>query len=173
MTVLETINAWVVGIGIPAIIGAALYLGRKLQILDDLTGVRDRFAVVESRVGDMWADRAAPAHSPRKLNAYGIKILNESGIKEIIDEKKSTLLDIVKKKDIKNAYDAEQAVLLTVEKLPEHCPDIVDKLKNGAFKTGANLDTVLLVGGIYLRDLIFPDLGFSVDEIDKIAQKPA
>ena len=58
-------------------------------------------------------------------------------------------------------------MLSTVEKLPEHCPDVVDRLKTGAFKTGASLDTVLLVGGLHLRNLIFPSLGFSLDDIEK------
>jgi hypothetical protein len=118
-------------------------------------------------VNTLWGSKVATSNSPRALNEYGKKILNESGIKEIIEEKKGTLLPLVKAKGAKNAYDAEQAVLSVVEKLPEHCPDIVDRLKTGAFNTGATIDTVLLVGGLYLRDLIFPSLGFSVEEIDK------
>ena len=124
-------------------------------------------ADIKPKVDILWKDKYAPAHSPRKLNERGEKILHDSGIKEIIEEKKDKLFELVKEKDAKNAYDAEQAVLSIVEKLPEHCPDVIEKLKTGAFKTGANIDTVLLVGGLLLRDLIFPMLGFSVEEIDK------
>lgn len=167
MTILEII----LSIGIPTIVIALIYIGRKLQILDSVEktvdSIYDRFIKTEERVETLWKDKVAPAHSPRRLNEYGQKILAESSIKEIIDEKKGVLLEIIKKQDIKNAYDAEQAILSVAEELTKHCPDIIDKLKTGAFNAGASLDTVLLVGGIYLRDLVFPDLGFSVEQIDK------
>lgn len=160
----------ITGIGIPTIVIALIYIGRKLQVLDDLDktvkSIYERFIKVEERVDTLWKDEVAPAHSPRKLNNYGNKILTESGIKEIIEEKREKLLELVKNSGAKNAYDVEREVLSVVEHLPEHCPDVVERLKNGAFKTGASVATVLLVGGLYLRDLIFPELGFSVDEID-------
>ncbi len=73
----------------------------------------------------------------------------------------------MKEKEAKNAYDAEQVILSIVDELPKHCPDVIDRLKTGAFQTGASIETVLLVGGIYLRDLILPELGFSLDHIDQ------
>lgn len=167
MDILNIINAIVVSLGVPAIICAAIYVGRKLQILDDLKGVRDRFAIVESRVGDLWEDKLAPAHSPRQLNEHGRKVLEMSGIKTIIDTKKEKLLKLIKERNVKNPYDAEQVVLEIVRDLPQHCPETIDELKNGAFKSGVGLDGVLFVGGIYLRDLIFPELGFSINDLDK------
>jgi len=160
----------ILSIGIPTIVIALIYIGRKLQVLDDVEktvkSMYERFIKVEERVDTLWKDEVAPAHSPRKLNDYGNRILTESGIKEIINEKKEKLLGLVREKDAKNAYDAERAVLSVVEHLPEHCPDVVERLKAGAYKTGASVATVLLVGGLYLRDLIFSELGFSPEEID-------
>jgi hypothetical protein len=161
-------------IGIPSIIACLIYIGKKLQVLDtvekQVSDIYERFIRVEERVNTMWGRNVATSNSPRQLNEYGKKVLKESGIKEIIDEKKDTLLPLVQAKGAKNAYDAEQAVLSVVEKLPEHCPDVVDRLKTGAFNAGATLDTVFLVGGLYLRDLIFPALGFSLDSIDTHTQ---
>lgn len=166
-----TLSNIILTIGIPTIVIALIFIGRKLQILDGvekkLESIYERFIKIEERVDNLWKDKIAPAHSPRQLNEYGKKILTESGIKEIIEEKKDTLLPLVRERGVQNAYDAEQSVLSTVEKLPEHCPDVVDRLKTGAFKTGASLDTVLLVGGLHLRNLIFPSLGFSLDDIEK------
>ena len=167
MDILNIINAVIVGIGIPTIIGAAIYLGRKLQILDDLKDVRDKFSVVESRVNDMWADRLAPSHSPRQLNTKGQDILDNSGIKEIVDGKRNYLLELVKKENAKNAYDAEAVILSIMTELPKHCPDIIDQLKEGAFKAGVDISALLFVGGIYFRNLIFKDLGFSLEDLDK------
>jgi len=72
----------------------------------------------------------------------------------------------VKKEDPKNAYDAEMAIEKVMIGLPKHCPDIVDRLKRGAFETGTDINVILFVGSIYLRDLIFKDLGFSLSDLD-------
>ena len=169
-----TLSNIILTIGIPTIVIALIFIGRKLQVLDGvekkLESIYERFIKIEERVDNLWKDKIAPAGSPRQLNDYGKKVLAESGIKEIIEEKRDILLPLVREKGVKNAYDAEQSVLSTVEKLPEHCPDVVDRLKTGAFKTGASLDTVLLVGGLHLRNLVFPSLGFSLDDIEKAKQ---
>lgn len=114
------------------------------------------------RIDLLWSDKYAPARSPRQLNERGTAIFIESGIKEIIDQKKDELLAAVKKKHPTNPYDADILVWKVMSTLPSRYPDIVERLKDGAFKTGVDINTVLFVGSIYLRDQIFPDLGFSV-----------
>lgn len=137
------------------------------EIKPDLKDVRERFIVVEERVDTIWKDRLAPAHSPRQLNEKGKNILTGSGIKEIIDIKKDCLMELVKTKKITNAYDAEEAVLSVVMELPKNCPNMVEKLKTGAFRVGADVGAVLFVGGMYLRNEIFATLGFSLEDLDK------
>lgn len=137
-------------------------------IRDDVKNIRERLPVIESRVGDLWADKIAPAHSPRQLNERGQTILNQSGIKEFVERNKPELLRRVRERNCTNAYDAEKATFSVVnETIKEAGATDLDSLKNGAYKVGATLDTLLLVGGIYLRNLIFPELGFSLDDIDK------
>lgn len=162
--ILKTMDSLLLTI-ITILVGIVGYFIKR--ILDKTETIGVDVADIKPKVDILWKDKYAPATSPRQLNERGQKILNESGIKEVIENKKNTLLEIIKSKGAKNAYDAEQVVLSVVEKLPEHCPDVIDQLKTGAFKTGANVDTVLLVGGLYLRDLIFPELGFSVEDLDK------
>jgi len=140
---------------------------RTNLMLEDLKDMKPKVDDMFPKVDILWKDRIAPASSPRQLNERGQQILQKSGIKEIIDSKKEKLLEIVKKKNCKNAYDAEAVILSTVVDLPNHCPDVVEKLKTGAFNTGASISDVLLVGGIYLRDAIFSDLGFKIEELDK------
>ena len=137
------------------------------EMKPDLKDVRERFMVIEDRVETLWKDKLAPANSPRQLNDKGNSILNNSGIKEIIDEKKLILLKLVKDKNAKNAYDAEITIEEAMRELPTHFPDIVEKLKEGAFKVGADIGGLLFVGSIYLRNQIFHDLGFSLDDLDK------
>lgn len=142
------------------------------KIFDNTDSISKDVSEMKPKVDILWQDKVAPARSPRQLNERGNDILIKSGIKEIIDEKKEILLDIIKRKDLKNPYDAEQAIHQIMNELPLHCPDIVDKLKNGAFKTGVDTGTVLFVGGIYLRNMIFPDLGFSIIDLDKPKTQP-
>ncbi len=137
------------------------------EIKPDLKDVRERFMAVEDKVDTLWKDRFASAHSPRQLNELGRSILEESGIKKIIEDKKDQLLKIIKDQNINNAYDAEEAILSVVKELPKYYPDIVDALKNGAFKTGTDIEGALFVGAIYLRNLIFEGLGFSLGDLDK------
>jgi hypothetical protein len=137
------------------------------NIVPDLKNVRERFMVVEDRVETLWKDKFAPSHSPRQLNERGQTILTGSGIKEIIESKKDRPLEIVRKKGVANPYDAEKAVLDVVSEIPVHCPEVMDELKRGAYKVGADLDSVFLVGGIHLRNLIFPVLGFNLEDLDR------
>jgi hypothetical protein len=139
---------------------------RTNLMLQNLHDIKPKVDDMFPKVDILWKDRVAPANSPRQLNKNGTEILSKSGIKEIIDEKKDYLLSLVKTKNISTAYDAEQTILDIVTELPEHCPDIVDRLKTGAFNTGSDIQVILFVGGIYLRNLIFSDLGFSLTEID-------
>jgi hypothetical protein len=133
---------------------------------ESLKNMRERFVVVEDRVETLWKDKVAPAHSPRQLNEKGENILKTSGIKEIVDEKRQLLLEFVRAKKALNAYDAEAAIEDVMKELPEHFPETVDTLKQGAFMVGANLDEVLFVGSIYLRNSIFGDLGFGLGDLD-------
>ena len=174
MTPLEIVNTAIVIVGVPTTIAWLIHLGRKLQVLDDmqetikkeiepdLRDLRERFMIVEDRVKTMWLDQIAPANSPRQLNERGQHILEDSGIKEMIDQKKDDLLIALKNKELKTPYDAEEAVLEAVRNLPVQYPELVESLKSGAFKTGSDIEGILYVGGVYLRDLIFKDLGFEV-----------
>lgn len=143
-------------------------LRKDLHILtNEFKIVQDRVETMWNRLETSWKDRVAPASSPRQLNELGENILENSGIKEVIDKYKNELFTIVKEKAPSNPYDAENLILETVDNLPQMHPELIDQLKEGAFLTGENLDSVLFIGGIYLRNLIFEDLGFLLPEEPK------
>lgn len=135
-------------------------------VVPKLTSVSERLVAVETKVSALWKDELAPANSPRKLNPRGEDVLNNSGIKEVIDENLDKLVSVITEQSPTNAYDAEMLVLNTVNNLETHCPDKIEQLKNGAYKTGVDISGVLFVGGIYLRDKVFPKLDLSIDDID-------
>ncbi|HLD17704.1 MAG TPA: hypothetical protein VJB99_01355 [Patescibacteria group bacterium] len=179
MTPLEWINTGIVAIGLPTLCIALLDIGRKLQLLDSIKEEFDaeikptlqdlvvRFGIVEDRVETLWQDKFAPTNSPRQLNDLGKRILEESGIQGVIENKKNEFFETIKGQNLTNAYDAEQAILAAVSELPNRHPEILDSLKEGAFKTGQTVDAVLFIGGIHLRNLIFKELGFSLEDLDE------
>ncbi|MCX6716739.1 MAG: hypothetical protein NTV72_02360 [Candidatus Taylorbacteria bacterium] len=136
-------------------------------IKESLQEIREKFFVFESRVSDLWKDKLAPSGSPRQLNERGREILEQSGIKEIIEIKEEKIIELIKAKNPKTAFDAEKILLDIIAELPNHCPEIMDSLKNGAFRVGADIPALLFVAGIDLRDKIFPSLGFKIEDIDR------
>lgn len=137
------------------------------EMRPDLKEIREKFSGIEVKVEELWKFRLAPGQSPRQLNEDGERILTESGIKDIIETRKSALLELVKQKGAENPYDAEQNITSVVAELPKRHPDLLHQLKEGAFKTGVSVDTVLFVGGVHLRNLIFKELGYDLVDLDK------
>lgn len=140
---------------------------RTARLVKDIDDMKPKVDSMSPKVDVLWQDRIAPAHSPRQLNELGEKILNTSGIKEIVDSQRDRLLEIIKEKNPDNPYDAERVIIEVMRNLPRNCPEVVDELKTGAFRSGMNIETILFAGSIYLRNLVFPDLGFSIEDIDK------
>ncbi|MDP3988727.1 MAG: hypothetical protein Q8P93_00605 [bacterium] len=140
-------------------------LARVEQGLAFVDLLRERFKAIESRMEVFWRDRYAMSHSPRQLNEYGEVVLAESGIKEYIDEHYDELSELIEDADPQNPYDAEQLIVEAVRALPKEHPELLNDVKKGAFKTGADVDGVLYVGALYLRNNLFTELGFSLDEL--------
>ncbi len=160
---------FLVGIGLAwgTLKTAVSHIAKALEeIKPDIKDLREKMAV-------LWQDKLAPAHSPRQLNELGTKILEQSGIKTIVENKKEELLARVRSENAQNPYDAEIAIQKIMLDLPNRNPELVDQLKNGAFGAGVDVNTVLFVGSIYLRNLIFIDLGFSLDDLSTKIQNPS
>ncbi len=170
---LKNINASLVGL--ESKVG---HLNNKVSVLEvRMTGVEGAVSKFEDRTGsieshlfplvskmeEMWRDRLAPTHSPRQLNAQGEEILNTSGIKNIIDRNKVALFELVQATKPHNAYTANQAIQDVLARFVELFPQEKSALEDGAFRTGSEIQTVLFVGSIYLRDEIFEELGFLLD----------
>jgi hypothetical protein len=108
----------------------------------------------------------ARSNSPRTLSDDGIKVLNNSGINAIVDDKYNFIVKQVKKIKPENPYQAELAVLDVVSHLVDD-PVLKDAVEEGAFKSGYFVPSVLFVGGLYIRNRVLKELGFSVGDIDK------
>jgi hypothetical protein len=161
---MESLNNFLLA-AITVLIGAIGYLLKKT--LDKVERIDEAVSDMRPKVELMWRNYGAFADSPRQLNERGQKILSESGIDQIVDELEGTLLEEVKKQNISNPYDAERSVEQVMADLPKNHPELLDRLKLGAYKSGENLETTLYIGAIYLRNKIFPTLGFGINGPDQ------
>lgn len=100
---------------------------------------------------------AVEGQSPRALTPKGERILNDSGIKELVDAKLGDIISEVKKKKPDNEYRIEQGVIESVRNLSNDAT-LKDTIEEGAFNSGTTVDVVLFVGAIYIRDQVIAAL---------------
>ena len=88
----------VIGVAWGAIRNDVSHIDRTLhdEIKPDLKNLRERFAVVETKVDVLWKYSSAPISSPRQLNERGHRVLAESGIDKIIDARKDMIIQEIK-----------------------------------------------------------------------------
>lgn len=167
----------IIGIGIPAIIGAFIYIGKKLQILDDLKSQSTEHnsfcknatnSIVEIQThlannGFIINNRLAySSNSPIKLTDWGEFLMEKSGFKKIISNpsKREYLIKLVKRKKPGNNYDIQQFSMDTMAELAEVNDPIAVPLKEYAYKEGLNLEIIINSAGIVLRDEVMKELKF-------------
>lgn len=126
---------------------------------DDLTKRIDDLMKLLAQMG------LTASASPRRLTEMGEKVLKDSGIDTIVDDKFDYIVKKVKAKNPENPYQAEQDVLSVVEDLSGDST-VRDAIERGAFNSGQIVSAVLFVGGIYIRDRVLQELGFDVNKID-------
>lgn len=116
------------------------------------------------------SDKVTVSKSPRQLNDSGKRILTQSGIGEIVNSKFDALVDRVKAQKPQNAYQGEELILSAVEGLRSES-ELKNKIEDGAYKSGDSVETVLFVGGIYIRDKILEKLDLKPEDIDTTKPK--
>lgn len=130
------------------------------RITPQLRDVSERLARIEERVTTLWERRLAKAASPRKLTTYGERLLRRSGIAAIIEKHEKELREEVLWNDPKTPHEGEIAVQGALEAFLTRRPDISNGLEERAYRCGATPDDIIFVGSLYLRDRLFPKLGF-------------
>jgi hypothetical protein len=140
-------------------------LEQKIDNLgNDLSGKIESIRIANA------SDKVTESHSPRQLNDYGKRVLEQSGVKDIVEAQFDALVKKVRSQKPQNAYQGEQLILNAVEALRAN-PELKNKIEDGAYQSGDTVDTVLLVGGVYIRDRILEKLDLKPEDIDN--NKPA
>jgi len=152
------------------LLGAIGYFVKRTFDRTDVIG--NDVADMKPKVKILWEHQFARNTSPLTLNERGAKILYESGIKDLVEANVELLMQKLSELRPKNAYQVQECSTKAMRTLTEN-PSVLKTLQDGAFKTGVNVDAVLFVGAIYLRDLALPKYNFKLEDIDHQEPKTA
>lgn len=123
----------------------------KKDIKDELRIIREDLKSHDKDIAFLKGRKYADSDSPLKLNASGLKVLKESGVDKIIEDHKIELLQKIYERKPTTFYDVQELSKNVLEEFKNNA-DVVLKLKDGAYKSGVDIDIVLYVGALYLRD---------------------
>jgi hypothetical protein len=101
--------------------------------------------------------------SPLSLTEKGKAVLLDSKGKDFIDKNKDNLLENLKNLNPKTSYDVQELSRKILDE--ETKKEDFNKIKEYAFKNGLQLDLIMDIMGIYLRDEVLSDFNFNVNDL--------
>ena len=134
--------------------------------LKDVPKIKYSFAQMTVKVDTLWRNHLSKSNSPIVLNEVGIKVLETSKISDFTTRYYPEILEKVKSKNPVNPYQAQETLISVISEYQfiESCKLM---LQEAAFNSGYDINSVLYVGALNIRDQIITDLGFDRDDIDK------
>ena len=154
MSVLDIIIA----VGIPATIGGLIYIGRKLQILDDLKNVIDKVKGNLKVISDFlirdnknFNSSELQVLSPFTLTAEGENFIKKIGFQNVFGDNKEDFFHCIESEKPKLKYDVEAAAIKSISMLYDE--EYMNFLKvffyNNPKRSMENTAPTL---GVYVRD---------------------
>lgn len=155
---LNLVNATVVLIGVPFLMGSLLKLGRKMQILDSLQEstqkIKHNLHVVSNyliRNHTKFDHSELQSFSPLKLTKKGEKFIEEIGFDTIFSEHKIDFFQFIDGEAPKLKYDVELAATKSIYVLSDK--DYMSFLKVFFYNhPDRNLENTASTLGIFIRD---------------------
>ena len=158
MNILAIVNAVVVVLGVPTILGSCIYFGRKLQILDSLhesTGkIKYNMKVMSdylTRYHSKFDPKELQPLSPLQLTPEGNKLINDIGFQNVFGSHKEDFFKFIESENPKLKYDVESMAIKSVHVLQDK--DYMNFLKVFFYNHPTrNLDNTGPTLGVYIRD---------------------
>lgn len=158
MSLLSIINAVIVMVGLPAIFGACLFIGRKLEVLDSLQlsidKIKHNVTVISSyliRYHKQFNPSELKAFSPYQLTDIGQKFIIDMGFDKVFQENKQSFFDCIDSDKPKLKYDVETSAIKCIYALFEKPYMNFLKVFFYNHKDRTMEDTAPTLG-VYLRD---------------------
>ena len=132
----------------------------------DLKNTRDKVIACETRIEERGNKGLVKRGSPINLTEKGLDLLQKSGGQEWIITNRSELLKAIQNKKPTSAYDVQEYAKKVLEEIVRVNDARLKSLKDYAYAKGVNLDDVILVMSIQLRNEVMPEFpGFKVADI--------
>lgn len=133
------------------------------KIENEQKGIRDKVIACETSLKER--EPLTRKKSPVTLTERGTKVLNDSTGKKFIDDNYEELKKKVNDSNPETSYDIQELSRKVVEDLKDDSR--LNTVKEYLFKEGMEIEEIINVLGIHLRDKILSEKGIGVDDIDK------
>lgn len=132
------------------------------DIQKTLTQIQITIAQMQMKLEVMWQHHLSKSNSPKVLNEAGLKALEASKIGSFVNDQYEQILFEVRNLEPKNAYQAQETLINVVNRF-KHEGYCIDMLQEAAFASGYDIDSLLFVAALSIRDRVISDLGFVKD----------
>lgn len=147
-----------VSIGISSTVVALIYIGRKLQILDDLKVASDKTKLNIKVIGDhltksdtQFNPSELKAYSPLQLTPEGEKLISDIGFDKVFQGNHRDFCGYIDDEEPKLKYDVELAAIKSISALADK--DYMQFLKVYFYNNpNRNMQNVAPTLGVYIRD---------------------
>ncbi|MEI9920368.1 MAG: hypothetical protein WDO14_16475 [Bacteroidota bacterium] len=122
--------------------------------------IRIEITEIQVKLDILWRQHTAKSNSPLSLNEEGLRALKQSNIGAFADHHYPEFLSKVKALKPENAYQAQELLISVVsryKKADEHKLH----LPEAAFSSGSDVDSLLFVAALSVRDRLISDLAFN------------
>lgn len=155
---MSTLLKIILAIGVSAIAGALIYIGRKLQILDGLVKTVDTIKCNLKVVSDFlvrYQSKFNPSElkslSPFHLTEVGKELIKKLGFDNVFEKNKADFFGFISDENPKLKYDVEVAAIKSISALYEK--DYMSFLKVYFYNNPKrNLEDTAPTLGVYVRD---------------------
>lgn len=152
--------------GTVAVFGGFIYVGRKLQILDNLQVTMEKMknnvkvigdSLIQSNLTDFDGSRLQ-TYSPVRVTEKGISYLQEIGFLNVFSSHKNDFFNTISSETPQTNYDIELASIRSIYLMfdKSYFNEIKDYLYNHPKE---NKNELIKIAGIYVRDKYIESLG--------------
>ena len=158
MNLLNIINTTVVTIGLPTIIIASIYVGKKLQVLSSIDTcvdkMKDNLTVISAyltRNHNKFNPSELKTLSPYQLTPEGNAFIRSLGFHNVFNDQKSDFFGFIDNENVRLKYDVEAAAIKSVYALYEK--PYLEFIKVYFYNNPErNLENTAPTLGVYIRD---------------------
>lgn len=145
-------------IGIPAILGAFIYIGRQLQTLKALSNTTEKIKLNVKVIGDhltksdaQFDPKELQSYSPLHLTKEGKKLITHIGFDKVFEEHHEDFCGYIDGEEPKLKYDVELAAIKSISALSDK--EYMQFLKIYFYNNPTrNMQNVAPTLGVYIRD---------------------